>query len=228
MINSHSGIIILGGILNTHREAQGFPDGPEVKNLPETQETQVWFLGQKDPLEKEIATHSSILAWKIPRTEEPGGLKSMGSQRIGHNWVTNHAHVYRNYFFCFIGSNPYLCGGVKISPFCCLICLSSLVVISWAHRNKFFIEFAGLTESSGHSGGWTGWIFKATHLAATSASWFPSASTVPHLKCSVVFIIAVLAVVSWLIHLTINPLSCSPWGHKVLDTTERLNWTDRD
>ena len=47
-------------------------------------ETRVRALGQEDPLEKEIATHSSILAWKIPQTEEPGGLQSMGSQRVGH------------------------------------------------------------------------------------------------------------------------------------------------
>ena len=60
----------------------------QVKNPPEMQEpqeTQVRCLGQKDPLQKEIATHSSILAWKIPRTEEPGGLKSMGSQRVGQD-----------------------------------------------------------------------------------------------------------------------------------------------
>ena len=46
------------------------------------QETQVWFLGQEDPLEKEMATHSSILAWRIPWTEEPGRLQSMGSQEL--------------------------------------------------------------------------------------------------------------------------------------------------
>ena len=51
-----------------------------VKNLPAVQETWVRFLGWKDPLEKEMATHSSILAWKIPWTEEPGRLQSMGSQ----------------------------------------------------------------------------------------------------------------------------------------------------
>ena len=51
-----------------------------VKNLPAMQETQVQSLGQEDLLEKEIAPHSSILAWRIPRTEEPGGLQSMGSQ----------------------------------------------------------------------------------------------------------------------------------------------------
>ena len=57
-----------------------------VKNLPAMQETWVRFLGREDPLEKEIAIHSSILAWKIPWTEELGGLHSTGSQRIGHNW----------------------------------------------------------------------------------------------------------------------------------------------
>ena len=53
------------------------------------QETQGRFLGWKDHLEKLLATQSSILAWRIPWTEEPGGLQSMGSQRVGHNWATN-------------------------------------------------------------------------------------------------------------------------------------------
>ena len=52
-----------------------------VKNMPAMQETQVQSLGQEDPLEKEMATHSSILAWRIPRSEEPGRLQSMGSLR---------------------------------------------------------------------------------------------------------------------------------------------------
>ena len=56
-----------------------------VKSLPAVWETQVQSLGQKDPLEKAMATYSSILAWKIPWTEEPGKLQSMGSQRIRHN-----------------------------------------------------------------------------------------------------------------------------------------------
>ena len=56
-----------------------------VKNLPAVQETQIRSLDQEDPLEREMATHSSILAWRIPWTEEPGGLQSMGSQRIGHD-----------------------------------------------------------------------------------------------------------------------------------------------
>ena len=63
----------------------GFPVAQMVKNLPALQETQVQSLGQEDPLEEEMATHSSILAWRIPWTEEPGGLKSMGSQRVRHN-----------------------------------------------------------------------------------------------------------------------------------------------
>ena len=64
----------------------GFPGDLVVKyppvNAGDFQETWVWFLGREDPLEKEMATHSSILAWKIPWTEEPGGLQSMGSQNL--------------------------------------------------------------------------------------------------------------------------------------------------
>ena len=60
-----------------------------VKDLPAIQETQVRSLGQEDPLEKKMATHSSILAWRIPWTEEPGRLQSMRSQRVGHNWAAN-------------------------------------------------------------------------------------------------------------------------------------------
>ena len=59
-----------------------------VKNLStmqQTQETQVLFLGLEDPLEEDVATHSNILAWRIPRTEEPGSLQSMELQRVGHD-----------------------------------------------------------------------------------------------------------------------------------------------
>ena len=61
-----------------------------VKNLPAMQETQVWFLGREDPLEKGMATHSSFLAWRIPWTEEPGGLPSMVLQGVRHDWATKH------------------------------------------------------------------------------------------------------------------------------------------
>ena len=63
-----------------------------IKRLPARQETQVQSLGQEDPLEKEMATHSSILACKIPQTEKPGRLQCMGSQRVGHDWATSHGH----------------------------------------------------------------------------------------------------------------------------------------
>ena len=63
----------------------GFPGGSAVKNLPAMQETQIQSLGCEDLLEKEMATHSSILAWKIPWREEPDRLQSMGSQRAGHD-----------------------------------------------------------------------------------------------------------------------------------------------
>ena len=64
---------------------QAFLVAQTVKNLPVMQETRVRLLGQKDPLENGMATNSSILAWRIPWTEEPGGLQSMGSHRVGHD-----------------------------------------------------------------------------------------------------------------------------------------------
>ena len=68
-----------------------FPGGSGVENLPAMWKTQVQSLGWEDPLEKEMATLSSILAWEIPWTEEPGGLQSMRLQRVGHDWTTEHS-----------------------------------------------------------------------------------------------------------------------------------------
>ena len=65
------------------------------KNPPAKQETRVHSLGQKDPLEKGMATHSRILAWKIPWTEEPGGLQFMGLQRVGHKLGIKEQHQIR-------------------------------------------------------------------------------------------------------------------------------------
>ena len=76
------------------RGSEGFPGGSAVKNLPVKQETWVRSLGQEDPLEKGMATHSSILAWRIAWTEEPGGLQSMGSQRVRHDWATDTSTLY--------------------------------------------------------------------------------------------------------------------------------------
>ena len=64
---------------------KGFPGGSGVENPSAKQEMEVQSLGQEDPLKKEMATHSSILAWGIPRTEEPEGLQSIWSQRVGHD-----------------------------------------------------------------------------------------------------------------------------------------------
>ena len=64
---------------------RGLHRWPVAKTLPAKQGMQVQSLGQEDPLEKEMATYSSILAWKIPWTEEPGGLQSMGSERVGND-----------------------------------------------------------------------------------------------------------------------------------------------
>ena len=65
-----------------------------IKNLPTMRETWVWSLGREDPLEKEMATHSSTLAWRIPWMEEPGGLQSMGTKRAGNDWVTSLLHFF--------------------------------------------------------------------------------------------------------------------------------------
>ena len=66
-----------------------FPVTQMVKNLPAMQKTRIWSLSWEDPLEKRMTSHSSILVWRIPWTEELGRMQSMGSQRVGHNWVTS-------------------------------------------------------------------------------------------------------------------------------------------
>ena len=71
----------------------GFPGGLAVKNLPAMRETWVQSLGQEDPLEKEMATHSSILAWEILWTEERGRLQSLGSQRVGHDYIFKYRFI---------------------------------------------------------------------------------------------------------------------------------------
>ena len=72
-------------LLRYNSHIMGFLMAQRVKNLPAMQETQVQFLGQEDLLEKGMAIHSSILAWRIPWTVEPGGLQSVGLQRVRHD-----------------------------------------------------------------------------------------------------------------------------------------------
>ena len=85
-----------------------------VKNPPimqEMQETWVWSLGWKDPLEEGMATHSSILAWRIPWTEEPGGLQCMGLQRVRHDWATKHSTETKGWKFRPGGNLPLFFSG---------------------------------------------------------------------------------------------------------------------
>ena len=83
----------LGKIPSFAKQNDGFLVAQTVRNLPAMQETRVWSLGWEDSLEKRMATHSSILAWKIPRTEESGGLQHMGQQRVGHNWASKQGKI---------------------------------------------------------------------------------------------------------------------------------------
>ena len=102
-----------------------------VKKLLPIWETWVWSLGQEDPLGTEMATHSSILAWGVPWTEEPGGLQSMELQRIRHNWATN-THTFKTkvtsltgYVFCTLTETEIchvLISCVKLTM--CLLCLA--------------------------------------------------------------------------------------------------------
>ena len=80
-----------------------------VKNKSSVQETQIWSLGWEDPLEEGMAIHSSILAWRIPWTEETGGLQSMGLRRVGHDWAIN-----THFQFCQLskGDHPHQVLGI--------------------------------------------------------------------------------------------------------------------
>ena len=86
------GNIFFSSLTVPSRGGEGFPGDSLVKNHLPVQKMQVWSLDQEDPLEKEMATHSSILAWEIPWTGKIDGLPSMGSQRVGHDLVSEHEH----------------------------------------------------------------------------------------------------------------------------------------
>ena len=95
--------------------AGGIPCGSMVKNSPAMWETEVRSLGQEDPLEEKMAIHSSIPARKIPLTEKPGRLQSMGSQRVGHDWATKHHHHHHHYL-CWRQCHSHSCPGSKLWP----------------------------------------------------------------------------------------------------------------
>ena len=115
-----------------------------VKRLPAMLETHVRSLGREDPL-KEMATHSSILAWKIPCTEEPGGLPSKRSQRVGHDWMTKHTHG-SSHFYSWFKTQPYSHLFVSISKII-HIRIDSFIIISLLTLSLFFLHLLVLGKS---------------------------------------------------------------------------------
>ena len=103
------GCVITGQLVSAVITIAGFPGGSHVKNLPAVQETRAQSLDREDPLEKGMATHSSILAWRILWTEEPGGLQSMESQRIRHDRAT-YTHTHHRYCVIFLLGVPHNIG----------------------------------------------------------------------------------------------------------------------
>ena len=104
-----------------------------LKHLPPMWETWVWSLGQEDPLEKEMATHSSILAWRVSWTEEPGRLQSAGSRRVRHNWATSlhfSSHTHQCLLFVVILMVVILTGmSWYLYLIVILFCISLMIVI---------------------------------------------------------------------------------------------------
>ena len=115
-----------------------------LKCLPAMRETQVRSLGREDPLEKEMAAHSSTLAWRLPRREEPGGLQSMGSQRVGHDCTTSLHHVLNCFRFIFCRSFPALVFLPREAPF--NFCLSGKMMVSLSNLNESlnWVEYSWL------------------------------------------------------------------------------------
>ena len=117
--------------LDPNKLILGFPGGSVVKNPSAMQETQVQFLGREDLLEKEMATHSSFLAWRIPWTEEPGGLQSMRLQTDRHNWATKQQH--QSYFY----KGEYI---LKIALYCAFSLLRT-ITWRWFHIITIVLPF---------------------------------------------------------------------------------------
>ena len=103
-----------------------------VKNPPAMQEMQVWSLGREDPLEKEMVTHSSTLAWEIPWTEEPGRLLSMGSQRVRHDRMTN------TFTILVPELGPTLCNPIDCGlPGSCVHGILQARILEWVATSSF-------------------------------------------------------------------------------------------
>ena len=165
----NSGVIDGKGLLTFfYTSSQASLVAQMVKCLPTMQETRVQSLGQEGPLEKEMATHSSILVWRIPWTEEPGELQSMGSQRVWHYWATS---LYT--------SSPFvLCAGLSRS-------VKSVFATPWtaAHQAPLSMEIlqVRILELSCHAllqgvfpaQGWSPGLYKQNTVSFVSqvAQW---------------------------------------------------------
>ena len=109
-------------------------EAQRLKRLPPMQATWVWSLGWEDPLEKEMATHASILAWRIPWTEELGRLQSTGSQRVGHDWAISLSFHFSIFHCIYVAEllYPFICqwaSRLLPCPRCCKQCCRG----HWVH-----------------------------------------------------------------------------------------------
>ena len=154
----------------------GFRGGSVVKNLPAMQETWVWSLNCENPLEEEMATYSSILAWKIPWTGDSGGLLSMGSQRVGHDWATN--TLKENYFnepLKLRSIHPWrMCCTWQVIPSTCTISLlnEEAACYSWAEKHG---SRTSRDLISGCSGLWAPLVIEQTEQFKTQFHSEPGA-----------------------------------------------------
>ena len=134
-----------------------------VKRLPAMWEAQVQSLGREDPLEKGMAIHSSTIAWRIPWTEEPGRLQSMGSQRVGHDWATSLIALFIIYWLFFISSRSLLNLSCIFSILVSRICICNSFLFS-----RFWIIFPIIIQNS----------LSGRFLISSSFVWFGG-----HLSC---------------------------------------------
>ena len=127
--------------------------------MKETQETWVPSLGWEDPLEEERATHSSILAWRIPWTEEPGGVHSMRLGRVGHDWATGHMHITHTGTFC-LSFNTYFNQSMPFLAFSPPV--SSTILDSQKERGTNITWMKTATQENGRAV----WLHSPPHAVA--------------------------------------------------------------
>ena len=137
---------VCGKLDKNYHKMQSFPSDSVVNNLPtmqETQERKVHSLGQEDPLEESMATHSNILAWRSPWTEETGGLQSMGSQRVVNDWshwVLTHAGLPQNATQTSEFSNTYLASVTGFLASRCKINIQNWPAFLYTSNDQLKIE----------------------------------------------------------------------------------------